>query len=60
MASGPNGVGVAVIIDEAEQIFSRRSDMQSAFSVKVEAPNACLGFRMVSGLRNEELELSAR
>ncbi|CAE7225870.1 Nvl [Symbiodinium microadriaticum] len=36
MASGPNGVGVAVIIDEAEQIFSRRSDMQSAFSVKVE------------------------
>ncbi|CAE7681123.1 unnamed protein product [Symbiodinium sp. CCMP2456] len=36
MASGPDGVGVAVFIDEAEQIFSRRRDMQKASSVKVE------------------------
>ena len=36
MSSGPNGVAVAVFIDEAEQIFGSRRSMQDYHSVKVE------------------------
>lgn len=38
ISSGPDAVGVAVFIDEAEQVFGSRRNMQNFHSVKAEVP----------------------